>query len=68
MDITGLAYGVDVPLTSAIYQALVYVSGPLAPYLCFFMIIGIISSLWYFYKYIDKIYYSLKNYWNKIFS
>lgn len=67
MDITSLTYGVNVPLTSAIYQALVYVSGPLAPYLCFFMIIGIIFTIWFFYKKTDIIYNTFLTYWNKLF-
>jgi len=46
MDITAFAYGVDIPMISAIYNSLLYSTGPLALPLCILMFIGFASVIY----------------------
>lgn len=69
MNISAFAYGVDVPMSTAIYQALIYVAGPLAPYLYGAMFIGLTFVMYYVSTHvIPTVFKFIKKWWNKFKS
>lgn len=48
-------YGTTIPLYKSVYAALAYVSGPLAPYLYMFIIIGFFTFYYSIFKLLNKL-------------
>lgn len=53
--IESYAFGSSIPMSKAVYAGLEYVVGPLAPYLCVFIVIGFITSFYWFGKFCDML-------------